>query len=384
MPIRIPLALPSLGDAEWQAVRRVIESGWVAQGPVVQEFENSVADYCGASHAVAVSSCTAALHLALICAGVGPGDEVIVPSMSFIATANAVTFVGATPVFAEVEPDTFNLAPDDVLRRLSSRTRAIVVVHQLGLPADLQAFRALAQEHELVLIEDAACALGSEYDGVPIGRGGDLVCLSFHPRKVITTGEGGMVLTSSPEHADRLRRLRHHGMSVSDLERHNADAPTRETYLEIGFNYRMSDLQAAVGVEQMRRLPEILQYRRLLADEYDRAFEGSPVVRVPVRSANVSWNVQTYAIRLAAFDEQERDAVIGRMFTRGIATRPGVMTIHREPPYANPDVRLPVSEQASDCSLMIPLHAAMTLSDAQDVAQELLQCVAEGHSQRDR
>jgi perosamine synthetase len=218
---------------------------------------------------------------------------------------------------------------------------------------------------------------------VPIGGSGDLVCLSFHPRKVITTGEGGMVLTTSAEHADRLRRLRHHGMSVSDLERHNADAPTRETYLEVGFNYRMSDLQAAVGVEQMRRLPEILRYRQLLAGEYDRAFESSPFVQAPVRSPNTSWNVQTYAVRLTG-SEQDRDDVIERMFHRGIATRPGVMTIHREPPYASPALRLPVSEQASDCSLMIPLHGEMTVSDVQEVARELLECVAEAHSKRDR
>jgi perosamine synthetase len=371
VPIRIPLALPALGDAEWMAVRRVVESGWVAQGPAVAEFESSVADFCGAAHAVAVTSCTAALHVALVCAGVGHGDEVIVPSMSFIATANAVTFVGATPIFAEVQPDTFNLAPDDVARRLTPRTRAIVVVDQLGLPAELAAFRALADEHGLALIEDAACALGSVYDGVRIGGVGDLVCLSFHPRKVITTGEGGMVLTSSAEHADRLRRLRHHGMSVSDLERHNADRPTRETYLEIGFNYRMSDLQAAVGVEQMRRLDEILGYRQLLAAEYDRAFEASPIVLTPVRPANTEWNVQTYAVRLVGADAQRRDAIIDRLFDLGIATRPGVMTIHREPPYQRDDVHLPISELASDGSLMIPLHAALTVEDVQEVAHEL-------------
>ena len=380
MTVRIPIARPEFGEAEWKAVRKVIESGWVAQGPAVAEFETSVAAYCGAVHAVAVSSCTAALHLALLCAGIVPGDEVIVPSMSFIATANAVTYTGARPIFAEIDADTFNLNPLDVLTRVSPRTKAIVLVHQLGLPADLVAFREIAQEHGLALIEDAACALGSTYQGTPIGGQGELVCFSFHPRKVITTGEGGMVLTSSSEYAERLRRLRQHGMTVSDLARHLEDRLVRESYSEVGFNYRMSDIQAAVGIEQMRRLPEILKYRRTLSAEYDKAFLGSDLVGAPVRSPGVDWNVQTYAVRLMGVSALRRDEIMQTMLDRGIATRPGVMAIHREPAYAGRNVSLPVTDRASESSLMLPLHAGMDANDVQEISCDLLSCLSDERS----
>lgn len=377
MTPRFAIARPELGEPEWQAVRDVIDSGWVTQGPKVVEFERAVADWCGAAHGVAVSSCTAALHLSLVCAGVGPGDEVIVPSMSFIATANAVVHAGATPVFAEVDPLTFNLDLADTESRITPRTRAIMAAHQLGLPVDIDAFTALADRYGLSFVEDAACAIGSTYRDAPIGSHSAFVCFSFHPRKLVTTGDGGMILTSSSEHAARLRRLRHHGMTVSDLDRHQATDIVRESYDEVGFNYRLTDLQAAVGIEQLRRLPGIVARRRELAAVYDEALGAHKVIGTPVLPAEVTWNVQTYAVRLAGFDATRRDELMRRLLQDGIATRSGVMTAHRERAYTHGQapIPLPRSEVASDTSIALPLHGGMTEADCHEVAGALVRAV---------
>jgi dTDP-4-amino-4,6-dideoxygalactose transaminase len=377
VPLRIPIARPELGEAEWTAVRQVIESGWVTQGPRVAEFEEAIAQMCGAAHAVALSSCTTALHLALLCAGVGDGDEVIVPSMSFIATANVVVHAGGVPVFAEVDAKTFNLDIDDVRRRITAHTKAIILVHQLGLPADIDAFHTLAGERGLKIIEDAACAIGSRYRGRPIGSHSDLVCFSFHPRKVLTTGDGGMVTTSSEEHAARMRLLRHHGMTLSDSVRHGATQVMRESYAEIGYNYRMTDIQAAVGIEQLKRLPAMLERRKELARRYDALLAGHAVIRTPFVPAGVEWNVQSYAVRLEGFDAAGRDAVMQHLLDAGIATRAGVMTAHREPAYAaRQRVSLPVSETASDHSLILPLFPSLTSREQEEVATALIAAVA--------
>lgn len=381
MSVRVPIARPEMGEPEWQAVREVIESGWVTQGPKVEAFERAMATYCGAEHAVAVSSCTAALHLSLVVAGVGPGDEVIVPSMSFIATANAVLHAGAVPVFAEVAPDTFNLDLDDVERKITDRTRAIVLVHQLGLPADIDGCRALAGAYKLRVVEDAACAIGSSYQGTPIGSHGELVCFSFHPRKLVTTGDGGMVLTSNGEHAQRLRLLRQHGMSVNDRVRSSSSSVIRESYVEVAYNYRLTDIQAAMGVEQLRRLPDMVHRRRELAARYDEALTGHQVIRTPVVPDGVDWNVQSYAVRLEGWPAVRRDDVMQDMLDAGIATRAGVMTAHREPAYSDRGDSLPVSEQASDCSMVLPLFTSLDEDDQHATTQALLAAVERVGSQ---
>jgi dTDP-4-amino-4,6-dideoxygalactose transaminase len=361
-----------LGPEEEAAAANAINSGWITQGPKVAEFERVVADYCGALHAVAVSNCTNALHLALIVAGVGPGDEVICPSMSFIATCNAIRYVGATPVFAEVNRRTFNLDPDDAEAAFTPRTKAILVVHQIGLPAELDRFYELAASRGLQIIEDAACAIGSRYRGRPIGSQGDLVCFSFHPRKVITTGEGGMIVTSKADYANQLRLLRQHGMNVSDTVRHSSRQVVIEKYVCLGYNYRMTDIQAAVGVEQMKRLTGIVARRRELAAKYTKALRHHPWLRPPYIPDEAEPNFQSYAVSLTEDAPLSRDDLMQRLLEKGISTRRGIMLAHTEPTCADVATRpLPHSEAGSHRSMLLPLYTQLSDHEQQDVVAAL-------------
>jgi dTDP-4-amino-4,6-dideoxygalactose transaminase len=373
----IPIMRPWLGPEEGAAVRDVLASGWVAQGPKVAAFEASVAAALGASHGVATTSCTTALHLALHALGVGPGDEVVVPSLSFIATTNAPRYVGARPVFADVDLETQNLTAETVERALGPATRAVIVVHQAGMPADLDAIEALCSPRDVAVIEDGACAIGSTYRGRPIGAR-NLVALSFHPRKLVTTGEGGMLLTGDAAVAQRLRRLREHGMAVSAHERHSSRMVVLETYQELGFNYRMTDLQAAVGLVQLTKLDAMVAERRRLADRYRDVLESVPGLSIPDDPPYGTTNYQSYIVRLDDDLPTNREAVMQALLDRGIATRRGIMAAHLEPACARfPVPDLPVTERLTRHSLILPLYHDMADAELDRVAESLVREVGQ-------
>jgi dTDP-4-amino-4,6-dideoxygalactose transaminase len=364
----IPVMRPWLGQEEAEAAAEAVASGWVAQGPRVQEFEEAFAAAIGTPHAVAVSSCTAALHLALIVAGIGPGDEVIVPSLSFIATANAVRYVGARPVFADVDLATQNLIPRTVEPHLTGRTRAVILVDQVGVPADLDAMRALCDPLQVTVIEDAACAAGSAYRGRPAGAGAALAAFSFHPRKLITTGEGGMLTTWDGSIAARLRRLREHGMDISAADRHRSQQPVIEHYTELGFNFRMTDIQAAIGLVQLRKLAPMVARRRVLARRYQQLLSGVPGLLTADDPPYGETNYQSFWMLLPEEVAVGRDDLMRRFADAGISARRGIMAAHLEPVYADARPSLPVTERLTRRSLILPLFHQMTQSQQDHVA----------------
>jgi perosamine synthetase len=373
----IPFARPEFDDAEARAVAEVLKSGWASQGPAVARFESMFAERVGARYAIATSSCTTALHLALVLGGVGPGDEVIVPSYSFIATANAVLYAGATPVFAEIQPDTWNIDPADVSRRVMPRTKAIVPVHQVGLAADLDRLSSVVGPH-VTIVEDAACAIGTTYRGRPIGSHGHLTCFSFHPRKTLSTGEGGMITTDDAVLAEKARRLRSHGASVSAVSRHEAKGLVFERYAELGYNYRLSDVHAAIGIAQMPKLDAALARRRAVAARYDAAFSALPQVSIPAQPPYSAHAYQSYGLLLTDECRRDRDDVLRRLAERGISCRRGIPPIHLEPLYVDRfgSVSLPVTEHVAARSLFLPMYASLSADDQQRVIEAVGELVA--------
>ena len=399
-PPFIPILKPTTGEEEAAAARRVILSGWVTQGPEVAAFEREFAAYVGALHACAVSSCTTALHLALLAVGVRPGDEVITASHSFIATANAVRYTGALPVFVDIEPRTFNLDPRLIERAITPRTRAILCVHQVGMPCHLGEISKIARKHKLKLIEDAACAIGSEilhqgnWEKIGLPHS-DVACFSFHPRKLVTTGDGGMLTTNDPALDARFRLLRQHAMSVPDTVRHGAAQVIFESYEELGYNYRMTDIQAAVGREQLKKLPVLLERRRLLAARYTELLSRIDGLLPPEQPAWARSNWQSYCVYLP--DGVGQREVMQSMLDAGISTRRGIMCSHREPAYAQQPwscgsgegrcscaggscQRLPNSERAQERSIILPLYDRLTEADQDRVVAALLDAVSSNQS----
>jgi perosamine synthetase len=362
----IPIIKPSTGEAEAAAARRVILSGWITQGPEVAAFEREFADFVGARHACAVSNCTAALHLALLAVGVGSGDEVITVSHSFIASANAIRYCGAQPVFVDIEAGGYNIDPGRIKRALTSRTRAILCVHQMGMPCDLGSIVEIGHRRSLPVIEDAACAVGSEifWDGEweRIGRPqGDIACFSFHPRKIISTGDGGMITTQDAGWDAKCRLLRQHGMSIPDTVRHGSNVVLFETYPITGYNYRMTD---------------ILVDRRALARRYRAILEDIDGVDLPAEPDWARTNWQSYCVRLP--EDCDQRTVMQNMLDAGVSTRRGVMCSHREAAYAGLDHHAPLSrsEQAQDRCIVLPLYGQMTAADQDYVADALRQACA--------
>lgn len=357
----LPIMRPWLGAEEAAAVTETIATGWVAQGPRVADFERAVSERVGAAHGVAVSSCTAGLHLAMVTLGMGPGDEVVVPSLSFIACANAPRYVGATPVFADVEPTTQNLSVTTIEPVLTSATRAVILVHQAGIPADVAQVHELCDARGIAVVEDAACAIGASYRGRPVGGHSDLVTFSFHPRKVITTGEGGMVMSSDDATAERLRRLREHGMNVSAVARHATTELVLERYLETGFNFRMTDVQAAIGLVQLGRLDAIVARRRELAARYRERLADLPGLQLATDPPWGVTNFQSFWVVLPDDFPVTRDELLRRMLAEGIAPRRGIMAAHLEPAFADqPHAPLPVTERLTGQSLLLPLFHTMS------------------------
>ncbi|WP_329332286.1 DegT/DnrJ/EryC1/StrS family aminotransferase [Streptomyces sp. NBC_00663] len=358
---RIPVMIPWLGEEEAKAASDAVLSGWVAQGPRVAAFEKAFAERVGAEHGIAVSSCTTALHLSLVALGLGPGDEVVVPSLSFIATANAVRYVGAEPVFADVDLATGNLTPATVDAVRTARTKAVLAVHQGGVPADVTALRSVCADWDLPLVEDAACAIGSTVGGKPVGHGALLAAWSFHPRKLVTAGEGGMLTTDDAEWAARLRRLREHGMNASAAERHASNKPVMESYLEVGFNYRMTDVQAAIGLVQLGKLDAMIARRRELAARYDALLHDVPGLTAVRDPAHGQSNFQSYWVLLDEDFPVGRDELLGALADAGVSARRGIMAAHLEPAYADhPHTPLPVTERITRDSLILPLFHTMT------------------------
>ncbi len=373
MSVQIPVAKPWLGEEEAAAAHRCILTGWVTQGPEVAAFEREWSEMTGATHSCAVSNCTTALHLALLAVGVKPGDEVITVSHSYIATANSIRYCGAMPVFVDIDAGTFNVDPKLIERAVTPKTKVILAVHQMGLPCDLAAIMPIARKHGLKVVEDAACAIGSEIlwegrwqkIGAPIG---DVVCFSLHPRKVITTGDGGMITTASAEMDAHFRLLRQHGMSVSDRVRHGSDQVIFEEYPILGFNYRMTDPQAAIGREQLKRLPAILPRRRELGARYAALLKG---VAHPHQPAWTRGNQQSYCVRLP--DGCDQKGVMQAMLDEGISTRRAVMCAHREAACADVPLPfpLPESEHAQDTAIILPLYPQMSDADQDRVIESL-------------
>jgi perosamine synthetase len=367
----VAFSSPFFGREEEEAAAAVIRSGWVVGGPRLAEFERRFAVVTGCEHAVGVSSWTTGAFLVLKALGIGAGDEVIVPSLTFIASVNVIVHAGATPVFADIDPHTFNIDHRDIEHRITPRTRAILPVDQLGMPCEIDRILDIAERHGLLVIQDAACAIGSRFRGRPVGALAPITLFSLHARKVITTAEGGMIVTNDGDLAARLKRLRHQGMSLSDFERHGASPTTFETYPEIGYNFRITDVQAAIGLCQLDRLDDLLARRRRVAERYRAALGNLGWVEMPVVPAHVVPNWQSFQVRVRPGGPVDRNGLMQALHEQGIATRRGVMASHREPPYRHLNADLPMTDRAAAECLQLPMHAGLSDTDVESVIAAL-------------
>ncbi len=382
--MHIPITKPYLDEKEEQAVINVLRSGWLSQGRKVRELEELVADYVGAKYAVATTSCSTSLHLALVALGIGRDDQVIVPSYTFIATANAVLYCGATPVFADVDIKTYNIDPLKIEEKITKKTKAIIPVHQVGLPCDMDVILRIAKKYNLLVIEDAACALGAQYKSKRVGSlNSNATCFSFHPRKAITTGEGGTIVTNDKNLAKKAQMLRNHGASVSAFDRYKTSQMHLDSYPILGYNYRMTDIQAAIGIEQLKKINRIIQKRRKLASGYDNAFKDNNFI-IPPHVPRYAWhNYHSYVIRIAQEGSKLRNQIIRELENRQIASRPGIMAIHMQPYYVKKfgKISLPITERLLDSTIILPLYPNMTEQEQKYVIKSMLEIVLYGHKE---
>ena len=385
IPATLPITKPCFDEEEEKLLIETLRCGWVVQGPRVAEFERRVAEHAGAAHAIATTSCTTALHLALIAAGIGSGHEVIVPAFTWIATANVVEYVGATPIFCDIDIDTYNIDIDQAASLITQRTRAILPVHLFGLCADTRKLMALANAHGLDVIEDAACALDAWQDGQHAGTFGHSGCFSFHPRKVITTGEGGMVITNDEETAAKCRILRDHGAAASDLVRHQSKNGYLLTAFEqLGFNYRMTDLQGAIGVGQMNKLQAIQKSRRALAARYDEALASIDWLQTPTVPEGSVHGYQAYVCRMTGLEadngnlgrlHQKRNRVMQSLQSDAISTRQGTHAVNDlgfyRRKYGLATEGFPRARAADRLTIALPLYHDLTEDDQDRVIAAL-------------
>lgn len=390
--MKVPISKPYFGPEEARAIAEPLKTGWVVQGPKVAEFEKRFAEFVRVDHAIAMTSCTTALHAGLLAHGIGPGDEVIVPAFTWVATANVVELVGAKPVFIDVRTDTCNLDVDALAGKLTPRTKAIIPVSLFGVAAPMHDVMRFAQAHDLWVMEDCACAVGTYLGDAHAGTLGHCAAFSFHPRKSITTGEGGMFVTNDATLAQAVRVIRDHGASTSDLQRHlGPRSYVLPEFTVVGSNYRMTDFQGALGVEQMKRLEEILALRRKRARRYDELLSTVPSVRPPYIPANTRHGYQAYVTwfrpeepslsNVAALHER-RNAVMDQLQQAGVATRPGTHAVHMlgfyRDKYGIRAEDFPGAYLADRLTITLPLYAQMTDAEQDYVVAELARAVAAG------
>lgn len=371
----IPLLKPWVGEEEYMAVREVILSGWLSLGTKVAEFEKQVAEYVGASYGVATNAATSSLHLALLVSGIQPGDEVIVPAHTCMATTNSICHAGATPVFCDINPDTFNMDPEHVEQLVGHKTRAIMVVHQIGLPADLHALMEIGKRHELKVVEDAATAIGAKYKGRRLGGWNNPTCFSFHPRKMITTGEGGMLMLEDREKTERAQILRSAGASISDLVRHQAKGILQQQYFEVGYNYRLTDIQAAIGLVQMQKISSILEQRAKQALFYTAELSPLEEIQTPhvPEYAEPAWS--SYCIKLRPGSKVNRDMLLRGLSEWDISCRRGIQPLYKEPYFASKcqGVCLPATEDAAENTMFLPIFPGLTVKQQKYIVQKIKQ-----------
>ena len=356
----IPYGRQSISEEDIQEVVKVLRSDYLTTGPTVTEFEQRVAEYVGAKYAVAVSNGTAALHIACLAAGIGKGDEVITSPITFAASSNCVLYCGGTPVFADIKPDTYNIDPEDIERKITPRTKAIIPVHYTGQPCEMDAILEIAQKHNLIVIEDGAQVISGEYRGKKVGSISDMTTFSFHPVKPLTTGEGGMVTTNNKELYEKLKLFHTHGITRDEECMKGNDGPWYYEQLELGYNYRITDIQCALGISQLKRLDEFAKHRRELAVRYDKGFEGVPSIVTPYQHPDCLSSYHLYMIQVPKLIRKE---VFEELKKNGVGVNVHYIPVYKHPYYqANGYAKecCPNAEQFYESAITLPLFADMT------------------------